>query len=377
MDFELNESQKILKKAARDFLDKECPRTLVREMEADEKGYSPELQRTMAGLGWFGMVFPEEYGGIGGDFVDLMVLLEEMGRALLPGTFFSTVLLGGLPVLELGNDEQKQRFLPELAGGGTGFTLALVEPGSWYDGDSIEAAARTEGEGYVIDGTKLFVPNAHVSDFIICAARTAEKTAAAEGITLFIIENKAPGVTCNLSRTIGPDKQCEVVFHGAPVPKGNILGELHHGWAYVEKLLEKAAVGKCAEMVGGAQKVLEMTVDYSKQRVQFSRPIGTFQIIQSHCVEMFALIEDARLVTYEAGWMLAQGLPCSREVSMAKACTSDAYQAVVTLAHEVQGGSGFVKDADLPLYTRQAKAAELAFGDGEFHRDRLAAALGL
>jgi len=377
MDFELTQSQKMLSKTARDFLERECPKALVREMETDDKGYSPQLERKMADLGWFGLVFPEEYGGSGGDFTDLLVLLEEMGRALLPSIFFPTVVLGGLPILEIGSEEQKQRFLPKIAEGKTNFTLALTEPDSGYSADSIRVNAVADKDGYVINGVKLFVPYAHVADFIMCVARTREKQVSHEGISLFIIDSKSSGITCNALETIAMDKQSEVVFSNVRVTGENMLGELHNGWAYVEELLQKATIALCAEMIGGAQKVLEMTVDYAKQRVQFARPIGSLQIIQSHCVDMLTLLEDSRLLTYEAGWMLSQGLACAKEVSMAKARASEAYQTITALGHEVHGGVGFAIEHDMNLYFRRAKSAETMFGDADFHRERVAEELGL
>jgi len=377
MDFEFTQSQKMLAKSARDFLEKECPKALVREMELDGSGYSSQLQREMADLGWFGLIFPEKYGGAGADFIDLVVLLEEMGRALLPGPFFSTVVLGGLPILELGSEEQKQRFLPKIAKGEINLTMALTEPNSRYNLDSIGVKAITRGKDYVINGTKLFVPYAHIADFLIGVAKTEEEAPAGEGISLLIIDNKSPGITCNVLKTIAMDKQCEVLFQNTRVPKESILGELDHGWAYIEKLLQKATVARCAEMIGGSQQVLDMTVDYAKHRVAFGRTIGSFQLIQRHCVEMLTLLEDSRLLTYEAGWMLSQGLTCAKEVSMAKARASEAYQTITALGVEVHGGVGVCLEHDMTLYFRRAKAAELSFGDADFHREKIAIELGL
>jgi alkylation response protein AidB-like acyl-CoA dehydrogenase len=377
VDFELTESQKILKKTARDFLETECPKILVREMELDEKGYSPQLQRKMADLGWLGLIFPEKYGGTGGDFVDLMVLLEEVGRALLPGPFFSTVVLGGLPILEVGSEEQKQRFLPEIAKGEINLTMALAEPDSRYNVDSIGVKAIRDKNEYIVNGTKLFVPHAHIADFLICVAKTKERAPAGEGISLFIIDNKSPGITCNVLATIAMDKQCEVLFKDTRVAEGSILGELDQGWASLEKSLQKASVALCAEMIGGMQQVLEMTVDYAKQRVLFGRPIGSFQLIQSHCVRMLGLLEDSRLLTYEAGWKLSQGLPCAREVSMAKAQASEAYRTISTLGHGIHGGTAYCVDHDVNLYYRRAKSTDVSFGDADSHREKIAVELGL
>jgi alkylation response protein AidB-like acyl-CoA dehydrogenase len=377
MDFESTESQKILARTARDFLEKECPKTLVREMETDGRGYSPELQRRMADLGWFGLIFPEEYGGAGSDFMDLVVLLEEMGRALLPGPFFSTVVLGGLPILEIGSEAQKQRFLPRIVKGEIILTMALTEPGHRYNYDAISVMATKDKDEYVINGTKLFVPYAQVANSIICVARTEEGAPAGEGSSFLIVDNKSPGITVNVLPTIAMDKQCEVVFESTRIPGESLLGEPEQGRAYLERLMQKVTVAWCAQMVGGARRVLEMTVDYAKQRVLFGRPMGSFQIIQSHCVEMLALLEDSQLLTYEAAWKLSQGLPCAQEVSMAKARASEAYQTITAKGHEVHGGVGYAVDHDLGLYYRRAKSAEITFGDADFHKEQIAIELGL
>ena len=188
MDFALSEEQEMLKKMARDFLTDKCPKALVKELEQSEKGYSPELWQEMAGLGWMGLVFPEGYGGSDMSFLDLSVLLEEMGRACLPGPFFSTVILGGLPILDAGNEKQKQEYLPKIASGEAIFTLALTEPSAKYDADSITVKANADKDGYIINGTKLFVPDAHIADYLLCVARTSEPVKAEDGITIFFVD---------------------------------------------------------------------------------------------------------------------------------------------------------------------------------------------
>lgn len=376
MDVRLSEEQEILRKAARDFLTDKCPKTLVREMEKDEKGYSPQLWQEIADLGWMGLVFPEKYGGSGMSFLDLSILLEEMGRACFPGPFFSTVILGGLPILDAGSDEQKQKYLPEITSGKTIFTLALTEASGKYNAESVKVKATADGNTYVINGTKLFIPDANVADYILCVARTDDKAKAEEGITVFIVDVKSPGISTTALKTIARDKQCEVVFKQVKVPKVNILGELNHGWSEIQKTIERAAIAKCCEMVGGMQAVLDMTVPYVKQRIQFDVPIGVFQAIQHHCVNMLVDVESSRVIAYEAAWKLSNGLPYSREAAMAKAWVSDAYQRVVALGTQSHGGVSIMEDHDLPLYFRRAKAAELTFGDARFHRKTVARKLG-
>jgi len=374
MKLNLTEEQEMIKKTARDFLVDKCPKTFVTQMEESETGYSKELWKEMAELGWMGLAFPEKYGGGDMNFLDLAVLLEEMGRACLPGPFFSTVVLGGLPILDLGNEEQKQEYLPKLISGEKIFTLALTEPGYQnYDASSVTVEASPDGGNYIINGTKLFVPDAHIADYLLCVARTKPEN----GITIFLADAKNPSIDCAILKTVAGDKLCEVVFNKMPVPKANILGQLSQGSNMVQNIIERAAVGKCCEMVGNIQQVLEMTVDYAKERKQFDRPIGSFQIIQHYCADMAIDIDGARFSTYQAAWMLSEGLPCTKEVAIAKAWIGEASQRVVALAHQIHGAIGVTKEHDLHFYTRRAKAAELAFGDADFYREIVAKEMGL
>jgi alkylation response protein AidB-like acyl-CoA dehydrogenase len=376
MDVRLSEEQEILKKAARDFLAEKCPKSLVREMEKDEKGYPPQLWQEAAALGWMGLIFPEKYGGSGMSFLDLAVLLEEMGRACLPGPFFSSVVLGGLTILDAGSEEQKQKYLPDIISGKAVFTLALTESDGRYEAGSIQVKAAAEKGGYVLNGTKMFVPDASSADYMLCVARTAEKSAAGDGLTIFIIDAASPGISKTVLKTIARDRQCEVVFKQVKVPAANILGKLNQGWGVIQKTLERAAIAKCCEMVGGMQAVMDMTVPYVKQRVQFDVPIGVFQAIQHHCVNMLVDVESARLIAYEAAWKLTSGQPYSREAAMAKAWVSDAYQRVVALGTQAHGGVAIIENHDMPLYFRRAKASEIIFGDARFHRKKVARELG-
>ncbi len=377
MDLGLSEEQEMLKKSARDFLQKECPKQLVKQLDESEEGYSPELWRKMAGLGWIGLPFPEEYGGGGGSFLDLTVLLEEMGYNILPGPFFSTMVLGGLPILAAGNEERKKELLPSIANGEAILTLALTEPSVRYDAAAVRTTADARNGEYVINGTKLFVPDANVADFFLVVARTRETANPEGGITVFLVDANSPGVEITLLKTLARDKQCEVVFEGVSVPQKNILGELDRGWPIVQDVLQKATVAKCAEMVGGAQAALDMAVAYAKERVQFNRPIGSFQAIQHYCANMVSDVDGSRFVTYKAAWKVSEGLPATMDVAVAKAWTSGAYGRVTLLAHQIFGAIGFTMDHDLHLYYRRAKASEMMFGDGACHRATVARELGL
>jgi len=376
MNLGLSEEQEMLKASARDFLQKECPKRLVRQLDESDEGYSSELWRKIAKQGWIGLVFPEKYGGNDGNFLDLTVLLEEMGYNILPGPFFSTVVLGGLTILAAGSEEQKTEFLPKVSSGETILSLALTEPTASYEATSIKTTATVRDGGYVIEGTKLFVLNANIADYILCVARTKEIKDTEDGITIFLVDVKSPGVKCTLLKTLARDKQCEVIFDNVTVPKKNIIGTLDEGWPIMKDVLEKATVAKCAEMVGGAQAALDMAVNYAKERVQFGRPIGSFQAIQHYCANMATDVTGSRLITYKAAWKVSEGLLAAADVAIAKTWTSEAYGRVALLAHQIFGAIGFTMDHDIHLYYRQAKAGEIIFGDANFQRAIVARELG-
>lgn len=376
MNFSLNEEQEMLRKSAREFLERECPKKLVREMEQDEKGYSPEIWERTAQLGWMGLVFPEEYGGMGNDIFSLTILLEEMGKTLLPGPFVSTVVCGGLPILHYGSEEQKGNFLSPIVEGKLIMTLAVTEPETQFseilsEVKELETKAVKNGNSYTISGIKLFVPNAHVASWFLCLASTDE------GATVFLINSENAGVSCSLLETLASDKQYEVGLDNVRVPATDILGQSGKGWEIVETIGKWAALANCALIVGGAQYVLEATVSYAKERVQFERAIGSFQAIQHKCANMLIDIDGARFLTNEAAWRLSENLPATKEISMAKAWASDASRRVCLEAMRIHGGVGISSDHDMQLYFRRAKAMEAAWGDGDFHRELVARNIGL
>ncbi|OPY08026.1 MAG: Acryloyl-CoA reductase (NADH) [Syntrophaceae bacterium PtaB.Bin038] len=380
MDFTYTDDQKMLKEAARRFLAAACPNVeWYLEMDKDEKGFTPELWKGMAELGWMGILFPEEYGGIGGGMLDMVTLMEEMGYAALPGPYFSTVILGGCTILEAGSEAQKQEFLPKISEGALRMTLALSEPAAaQFNPSLITVRAQAEGDGWVIDGTKLFVPDANVSDWMIVAARTAGKDLDKDGISLFLVETKTPGVGITLLKTVAGDKQCEVVFKEVRVPKGALLGEAGKGFAVIEKTLQIAAVAKCAEMLGGSNRVMELAVAYAKERVQFGKPIGTFQAVQHLCANMKMATEQSIYITYKAAWMIDRGMPEARKfAAVAKTWVSEAYKKVALIGHQIFGGTGYIVEHAMPIYSRRAKAGEYAFGSPNYQREIVAQELGL
>jgi len=374
MDLGLDEQQEMLKNFARDFLEKECPESLVRAMEEDEKGYSPELWQKMAQQGWMGLIIPEQYNGTGMNICELVVLLEEFGRALVPGPFISTVVLAGVPVMEAGTEQQKSWVLPKIASGELIMTLALTEPSAKWTADGVQLEAKKDGDGYVLNGTKLFVPDAHVSDRMIVAARTGGS--GEDGITLFFVDSKDPGIKFEVLKTIAADKQCEVTFENVKVPAANMLGAEGNGWPIIEKTKKVATVAACAYLVGLSQMDFDVTLNYAKERVQFGRPIGSFQAIQHKLADAVIDVDGSRFITYKAAWSLQEGEPdADMMISMAKAWTSDASRRVVAHGQQIHGGIGFTKEYKIQLYFRRQKWMELMWGDGDFHRELVAQAI--
>lgn len=377
MDFDLSEEQQILKDSAFRFLAKECSSTFVRRMEEDETGFTRELWQKMAELGWIGLMIPEKYGGSAMTFLDLSVLLSEMGYVCLPGPFFSTGVLGVIALLDAGNDTQKRDLLEEVAAGKRILTLAWTEPGGSYSAQGISLRGESRGDQYRLSGTKLFVPDAHVANTIICAVRTAESGDPEDGVSLILVDEKCKGVSVERLGTMAGDKLCVVSFEGVDVPEENLLGETNKAWPVLRRILLKAGVAKSAEMCGGAQRVLELALTNAKERVQFGRPVGAFQAVQHHCANILTYLDTSRFVTYQAAWRISEGLPYEREASICKAWVGDAYRRLVSLGHQVLGGMGFTEEHDMQLYFKQSNGAELAFGSADFHREIVAQQMGM
>lgn len=378
MNYDLNEDQNIIKDTARKFLAKTCTSEYVRQMVEDEKGYTDDLWRQMADLGWMSLLIPEEYGGYGGTFGDLAVLMSEMGYCCLPGPFFSSVVLGGLTVLEAGSEAQKSDILPGLASGDRMLSLAWLEEGGRYNPAGVKLTAEDKGGEYELSGTKLFVPNAHAADTIIVAARTeAVAEDPGRGISLLIVSADAPGLTITPLAAFAGDKQSEIIFDKVKVSKENVLGEVGAGWPVLRSVLLKAAVAKSAEMAGGAERVMELVVPYTKERVQFGRPVGAFQAVQHHCANMLTYADTIKFMVYQASWRIGEGMSFEKEAAMCKAWVSDSYRRLVALGHQVMGGISFMEEHDMQLYYKRAKAAEQMLGDADFHRELVAEAMGL
>ncbi len=373
MDFGFSEEHEMLRQSARDFLAKEAPMTYVRRMMDDERGFTDAVWKKMGELGWMGLILPEQYGGSGMDFVDLVVVLEEMGRVVLPGPYFWTAVVGGTALLEGGSAAQKERYLPKLATGDLRVTLAQLELDARWDADGIQLEARKDGAGWRLSGTKMFVGDAHTADLLIVAARLPGSKGP-EGVTLFLVDAKARGVAPKLLNSMDQTRKiCEVELADVAVGADAVLGAPGEGWRLLDRIVDRGKVGLCAEMCGGAQKVLEMSVEYAKVREQFGRPIGSFQAIQHKCANMLVEVESSKSATYYAAWAVANDVPeAPLAAAMAKAYTSDAYRHTAGEGIQIHGGIGFTWEHDMHLYFKRAKSSEVTFGDAVWNRELVA-----
>ncbi len=375
MDLRYTEQQEILKKSARDFLAKECPKSKVRELAKDPKGYDPAMWQKMAELGWLGFNIPEDYEGMGYSFEDLTMHIEEVGKNILPGPYISTVV-NTFAIVEAGTEAQKKDLLPKISNGNCILTLAWFEENGQFDASGINLKATAKGGDYILSGTKVLVDSAHVADYMIVVART-KAGSGEDGITLFLVDAKSAGIKTEVMPTIASDHLCEVVFKDVSVPAKNVLGKVDKGWAILQTIIRKGSILKSAESLGGLSTVVEMTVAYAKERVQYDRPIGAFQALQHKMSDMWITMGTSRYLLYEAAWMESNNMPCTKEASMAKAYINEAYKMIAALGVKLHGGIGTSYDHDAPLYFHRAKAADTVYGSTEFHRELVAQQIGL
>ena len=377
MDLSYNEQQKAIKTTAHDFFEANCPMTLVRELEESAPGYSPDLWKQMADLQWLGMTYPEQYGGTGGGFLDLYVIYEEMGRFLIPTPHLSSVILSGETILRTGSEEQKRRTLPPIAKGELLVAPAVMEPNGTFGPKGIELEAKAEGGGYKLNGTKLLVPFAHVSNYLLCLARTHRSADPAEGITLFLVDRKEPGISLEALPNTAGYRLFAVTFDNVTVGQDTVVGKANEGWQPFAEVSNRAVVLQCGEIVGAADSVLEMSTDYAKDRVQFGRQIGSFQAVQYLCSDIAIDMTSTSLLAKQAAWLIDEGVDHGREVAIAGANASKAIEHVTRQAHEVHAGVAFMLEHDLQLFTRRAKNWEMNLGDAAYHQEALAVAMGL
>jgi len=366
----------MLRRSARDFLAKECSSKVVRKLMDSQDAYDSALWRKMADLGWTALGIPEEYGGVG-SFLDLVVVLEEAGRALLPGPFFATMGLAVPALIEGGTEAQKKEVLGAIAQGTARATLALTEPSGRWDASAVTLSAKPSGGGWLLDGVKLFVPDAEAADYMVVAARTRGE--GEDGVSLFLVKGRPDGMTVASLKTLDMTRRwSEVRFDGVKLDGASLMGSPHNAWPRLKRSLDWATAALCAEMVGGTQKVLETSTEYAKTRHQFGKPIGIYQAVSHKLADMLVLSESGRSATYYAAWAVDADAPDrSLAASMAKAYVSDAYRKVAGDGIQVHGGIGFTWEHDMHLYFKRAKSSEVTLGDATYHRELVAQSLDL
>lgn len=371
MDFSFAQDQELIRKSAKEFFEKECPKDKVRELKEEPKGYDPNMWKKMAKLEFMGLVIPEEYGGTEGEFVDLMIFMEEIGRNIVPCPYFSTVVCCAMPVLEFGTDKQKKEILPKIAQKGEIWTLALTEESVSYEAEDIKLKADLDKDAYLLTGTKLFVSYANVAKKMLVVARTSENGNASDGITVFIVDAKTKGISIEVIPTTARDMRCEVKFDNVRISKENILGEAGKGWEVIDYLIQHASVLKAAEMSGGAQAVFELTTKYTKERIQFDKPIASFQAIQFRLVELLTEVESLKYLVHKAAWNINVGTSNRILNSIAKAKANSVYHRACYQGIVMHGAVGWTEEMDIGLYHLRTKSLEFDAGEADFHKEKI------
>ncbi len=371
MDLDFTSEQEMLRKSVAEFLAKECPFDVVKELEDSDEGYSAKIWKKMAKLGWMELYFPEEYGGYGDAFMDMTIIMEEMGKKAFPSPFFSTVIQCGLILVEAGSEKQKKDLLPKIAKGKLLMALAQLEEEGSYLPEGVNMSAQQSGDQYTLNGTKMFVLDANIADKLIVAARDSA------GVTLFLVDAKNSGIACAKMPTIGKDNMCELKFKDVKVSKEDIIGEPGKAFDVLEKISQKAIVAKCAEMIGGCQEAIEMTTTYAKQRIQYDTPVAGFQAIQHYMANMKTAYDTSVNYLHKVVWMVEEGLDAVKETSVLKAQANDQYKFITEKAVQIHGGIGTTREFNIGLFYRRAKAFEYILGDTDYHTEKIAVAVGM
>lgn len=377
VDLVLTEEQELLARTARELVSGRSSLRRIRALRDsdDADGFSRELWREMAALGWLGITLPEAYGGSGLGAMDQMVVLEEIGRGLMPEPMVSTVLLGANALLLGGSEAQKQEHLPAVAAGERLLAVAYQEARSRYDAHHVETKAAKAGSGWVLAGEKIQVLDGHVADRLVVSARTAGAARDASGITLFVLAPDAPGVAIERQARIDGRNAALVRLDDVRVDADAVLGTVGDGGGLLARVLDRATIGLSAEMLGSMSAAFEMTIEYLKTRVQFGVPIGSFQALKHRAAKMYVELELTRSAVMGAHRVIDEGkddAAIARGASLAKARASDAFVLLANECVQMHGGIGVTDEHDIGFFFKRARVAEMTFGDAAWHRERTA-----
>jgi alkylation response protein AidB-like acyl-CoA dehydrogenase len=375
MNFGFTDEQQLLRAEVRKFLDQNAPLEEVRKIVEMPAGYEPNLWNRMGELGWIGLTMPEAHGGVGLDFVTLVVLLEETGRSLFPSPLLSTVLAA--KAIEVrGSDEQQARWLPGLADGSQVGTFALLEESDSFENEGIALVGKSDGGETVLSGSELIVPDAGQADLFLVAFRSGSE---ADALSLAVVERDAPGVSVQEFPVMDLTKRSgKLVLDGVRVADDALLGEIGQAAGTIRWLVDVGATLVAAEAVGSAEAALATTTDFAKQREQFDSKIGRFQGVKHPLAEMYVDVESFKSLVYYAAWCLDEGADdASLAASRAKAYASEAFARMGIEAVQLHGGVGYTDEYDIQLYLKRSKWVRPAFGDSDYHYDRIAVLGGL
>ena len=377
IDFDLNESQSLLQKSIHDFLERECPESLVREAEDSDLSYSPELWQKLAEVGFLGLGIPEQYGGAGTTFFDLGLFFEEAGRVLMPGPHLATLAIAAQAIASHGTEEQKERYLKGIASGQVAFAFALNEKEGESRPQGVAMTAESNGDGYVLNGTKVFIKDTEAATHLLVIARSSESSSPEDGLTNFIVDASTAGIDTRKFRVLSGDMLAEIQFENVKVPASEVLGQPDRGWEELRPALEKAKACLSIQMAAAADTLMWKTVDYMNQRITFGRPISSYQALQHRMATVAQLVYGARHLAYNVLWKLSEGIPCSDEVAMAKFFASDAYRQTTNESHQFHGAYGYSLEYSVQLYWRRMRLDEIILGDSFLERELAAEALGI
>ena len=379
MELVLNEEQTMLDQTAKNFIKDNSPITRMRKLrdDGDPLGYSKEMWKKMAELGWTSILFSEEDGGMGLGMAEVVLVTEAMGRGLAPEPFFSTIMLAGQALSIGGSPKLREQWLGPIIEGEKVLAMAYQEKGGRYDITRIKTSAKKTTNHYLLNGEKVQVLDGYGADAIIVSARTSGGDGETEGITLFLIPAGTPGMTVTRQWRLDSRNVALVQLKDVEVPESNIVGPVGKGGQLLGRVIDQATVALCGEMLGGMTAAFDRTLGYLKERVQFDVVIGTFQALKHRAAKMFMEIELSRSVVMAAARALDENDP-NKEilVSTAKARCSDAYILVTNEAVQMLGGIGMTDEEDTGFYMKRARAAEMTFGDATYHKDRFAALKG-
>jgi alkylation response protein AidB-like acyl-CoA dehydrogenase len=372
MDMKLTDEQMQLQDAARRFMDEQCPMDFVREMEASELGFSRAMWKQMAEMGWLGIDLPIELGGLGLGTLDLTLLMKELGRHLCPVPILPTAVIAGEAIVRAGTESQRRRYVEQIVAGEIVIAFAYQEFTRFFGPGEIKLEARRSKDGFVLNGTKMFVEYAGGADLLLVVARTSEETRPGSGLTMFLLDAKADGVVCTHTPTMARDRHYEVCFRDVAVPRASVLGRVDEGWSDLEPALHKGALAFSAFTNGASFELHERATEFARTRVQFGRPIGQLQTIQGYLAQLIMEILGADVLTMFTAFHMDRGHPVRGYVAKAKGFSAETVARTMDIGSQIFGGMGYMEEVDTTLYLRRGKQYQLMLGGTDYWYDVVA-----